>query len=336
MKKFCLIVFFALLVSAASAADDYRVVSIQVLKAAQYPVSFVGRTPAIYSMQYVTDTDGTNYTFRNDTLLAHEAALGIKNTLEEWQTLADYDIPVYDFYAFCNNQGACNDSVNAIKDYNLLILVREIAVVAPFLRAAKYNYNDYYDSDYYFKIGIYAPYTATFEIYDADTQRFLHKETMSDTLLWQEDVSDFQYRNSENYGAKNLPSLSEAASLAAAEVGKKYAAKLAPQWISVQRFFFVPSGRELKQAADYAEASQWDEAMKIWAQQAGSANRKVAGQSAFNMALGCEVTGRYELALEWLMYAEKLYTIGEIAGYRAILQRRINESKTLEKQLQDL
>lgn len=327
MKKVFPILFFVLFASSiTAAADDYRVVSIQVLKAAQYPVPFAGRTLAIYAMQYVTDVNGMEYTFRNDTLLAREAALGIKGTLEEWEAFADYDVPVYDFFAFCNSNDECNDRIDSVKGYNILILVRNISVL-PYQRVEK-QYTNYYGE--YYNVGTYAPYTATFEVYDADSTKLLYKETLSDTLLWDKNALDYKKV------IETLPTPEEAAKLAASEIGKKYAEKLVPHWTSVQRFFFVPSGKDLKQAANYAEALQWDEAMKIWEQYAGSTNRKVAGQAAFNMALGCEMNGRYELAMEWLAFAEKTYPIKEIAGYRAILQRRIAESKTLEQQLQDL
>ena len=325
MKRILFFLAFSLLASAIYAADDYRIVTIQVLKPAKQPITFTDRSVAIYSTQYVTDAKNENYVFRNDTTHSRSVALAIKKSLEEWESLEDYDIPVYDFYAFCNGDN-CDDSIESINDYDLLIAVKEVEISS--YQTAQAQYADNYGN--YFSIGTYAPYKVVVEVYDTDKKQFLAKETLEDTLEWSKNVLNIQT------GLKDLPSQEEGVEYAIEELGQLFTRSVAPYWIAVERFFFVPSGKDFKKAADYAEAMQWDEAMKIWTQYAGSTNRKIAGQSAFNMALVCEVNGDYELALEWLTYAEKQYNIREINGYRTILQRRINESKILEEQLQDL
>ena len=326
MKRLTTIFVLLLWAVAATAADDYRVVSLQVLKPARQPVEFTGRTPAIYAMLYVTDTNGERHTFHNDSLHTVEAAIGIKETLEEFESLADYDVPVYNFYAFCADTTACADNIEVITDNDLLILVKNITVT-PFQQVER-RYTDSYGD--YFYVGSYAVYTAAFAVYDTITHTYSHTETLSDTLIWDKNTLNTEQALAE------LPTTAEAAQFAAAEAGKLYARRLAPYWLTVQRFFFVPSYKDLQQAATHAENAEWNEAMKIWEQYAGHNNRKTAAQSAFNMALACEVNGDYELALEWLQYAEKLYPVKEIAGYRTILHRRLNESANLEKQLQDL
>lgn len=325
IKKIIFLFFAFLLASVASAEDDFRVVSLQILKPAKQPVSFMGRTPAIYAMLYITEINGEQQTFRNDSVHVVETAIGIKETLEEFEALADYDVPVYNFYSFCADTSACADSIEVITDNDLLIIIKNITIM-PYQRIER-RMNDYSD---YFNVGSYAAYTATFEVYDTITREYSHRETLSDTLVWEKNILNAEQALAE------LPSTTEAAQFAATEVGKLYARRLAPYWLTVQRFFFVPSHKDLQQAATHAENEKWGEAMKIWEQYAGHNNRKTAAQSAFNMALACEVNGNYELSLEWLQYAEKLYPIKEIAGYRAVLQRRLNESAFLEKQLQDL
>jgi hypothetical protein len=326
MTKTIFLFLSLLLMPVVSAADDFRVVSLQILKPAKQPVSFTGRSPAIYAMLYVTETDDEQYSFRNDSTHAVEAAIGVKETLEEFESLADYDVPVYNFYSFCDDTATCAGNIEVITENDLLIIVKNITIT-PFQSIEK-RYTDSYDE--YFNVGSYAVYSATFEVYDTITKEYFHQETLTDTLVWDENTLNAEQALTE------LPSTTDAAQFAAAEAGKLYARRLAPYWLTVQRFFFVPSHKDLQRAATYAENSEWSEAMKIWEQYAGHNNRKTAAQSAFNMALACEVNGNYELSLEWLQYAEKLYPIKEITGYRAILQRRLNESASLEKQLQDL
>jgi len=325
MKKTLFLVVFILSLSAARGADNFRVVSIQILKPAKQSVSFDGRSVAIYATQYVSKVSGENYTFRNDTAQSRAIAISLKTSLEEWDVLQDYDIPVYDFYAFCEREN-CDDNIQSVSDYNLLIAVKEVSISAD--QRIERKYSDDYGN--YFLMGMYAPYKVVFEIYDVEKDQFLCKETLADTLVWEKSVLDI------NKGLQSLTTKDEATEYAIEEIGKLFAQRLLPYWTSVERFFFVPSGRDFTKAAEYAENSQWDEAMKIWEQYAGSNNRRAAAQSAFNMALVCEINGNYELALEWLAFAEKTYSIQEIGGYRRILQRRINESKVIEEQLQDL
>ncbi|MDR0729123.1 MAG: DUF6340 family protein [Prevotellaceae bacterium] len=329
MRKILFLISFTLVATTVSAADDYRIVTIQILKSTKNAVSFAGRSPAVYATLYVTETDGAQYTFRNDSTTAVATAIGIKEALEEFESLADYDVPVYNFYSFCTDSLHCNDTLDAgATGHDLFIIVKNV-LIAPYQRIEKQYSDDY---GHYFTVGTYAPYKATFVVYDAMSKTYSHQETLSDTLVWAKDTWDDNLARTQS----ELPSIEEAAPLAAAEIGRLYTRTLAPFWLSVQRFFFVPSAKDLRTAAEHAENGEWDEAMTIWEQYAGHNNRRVAAQSAFNVALACEVNGHYELALEWLQYAEKLYVIREIAGYRAILQRRMNESRILQEQLQDL
>jgi hypothetical protein len=329
MRKILFLLSFALVATAVSAADDYRVITLQILKSTKDAVSFAGRSPAVYATLYVSDIDGTQYTFRNDSLTAVETAIGIKEALEEFESLADYDVPVYNFYSFCADSLNCNDTIDTgATDHDLFIIVKNVRIV-PWQRIEK-QYSDDYGS--YFTVGTYASYEASFAVYDAVSKTYSHQATLFDTLAWEKDTWSENVAQTQT----ELPSTDEAVQLTAAEIGRLYARTLAPFWLSVQRFFFVPSAKDLRTAAEHAENGEWSEARAIWEQYAGHNNRRVAAQAAFNVALACEVNGNYELALEWLQYAEKLYVIREIAGYRAILQRRINESRILQEQLQDL
>jgi hypothetical protein len=324
MKKIIFLLCLVFVVSAASAADNYRVLTIQILKPVKQPVNFIGRSPAIYAALYVTGNEESGYSYLNDSLTAGEIAIGIKDALEEAEDLAAYDIPVYNFYSFCTD-GQC-DSISRITDDDLLILVKNAAVTL--YQSVKRQYTDY--NSVYFKVGTYAAYTATFELYDAVNNEVSHREVLSDTLVWEINADD------ADAAFQELPTLEEAQQLAANEIGRLYAHKLSPYWRPAKRFLFELSGKELSAAADYAENYEWDKAMQIWEQYVGNRNARTAAQAAFNMALGCEMNGLYELAMEWLAYAAKLYSIEEIAGYRAVLQKRINESNVLQKQLQDL
>ena len=58
-------------------------------------------------------------------------------------------------------------------------------------------------------------------------------------------------------------------------------------------------------AADYAYSFQWDKAIECWLPLTGSKNVEKRACAAYNVALGCFMSGQPELALEWLDRSDK-------------------------------
>ncbi|MBR0112009.1 MAG: hypothetical protein IJM00_07195 [Bacteroidales bacterium] len=64
------------------------------------------------------------------------------------------------------------------------------------------------------------------------------------------------------------------------------------------------------QAADYAYDFQWKEAMKIWLELVKTKNVEKASCAQYDLAVGCYMLGRYQLAKEWLELSEKTCPLG--------------------------
>ena len=55
-----------------------------------------------------------------------------------------------------------------------------------------------------------------------------------------------------------------------------------------------------------ALVNEWEDAMEIWNHFADDPKKKVAGRACYNMAVGCEVLGKIDLAKTW---AKKSYSV---------------------------
>lgn len=77
-------------------------------------------------------------------------------------------------------------------------------------------------------------------------------------------------------------------------------------------------------AADKAVAMRWDEAMSVWMEMLGE-DRSDAVKSclAYNMALGCYMTGEYALASEWLDISDSMRPVSLSASLRARVKARM-------------
>ncbi len=75
-------------------------------------------------------------------------------------------------------------------------------------------------------------------------------------------------------------------------------------------------GSQWLQAADYAYDFQWKEAMRIWLELVKSDNLEKASCAQYNLAVGCYMLGRYQLAKEWLELSDKTCPLSVSRGLK--------------------
>lgn len=82
----------------------------------------------------------------------------------------------------------------------------------------------------------------------------------------------------------------------------------------------------LKQAEPLVNSNQWETAIKLWKDTAENAKSKsVKSKAEFNIALGYEMLGDLDLAIEWALKSyESMYRINTY-NYLETLKRRKNE-----------
>lgn len=106
--------------------------------------------------------------------------------------------------------------------------------------------------------------------------------------------------------------------------GRTYVSRLYPSWIRVYRDFFRRRGPELKMAARMMDVGDMQGARKAWEAMTLHQRRKVAGRACYNTAVGYELAGDLEVALEWCQKSYTIYRIKQAINYSNFLMRRMN------------
>lgn len=155
----------------------------------------------------------------------------------------------------------------------------------------------------------------------------------TDTVFWE----------SESYQRKkamsDLPNRNDALVDGALNVGHKTVNRFVPYWDKVDRYFFNPRNKLMKQAMDSVYVKNWKSAISLWeAEYNKSKNTWIQAQAANNIAIGYEITGNLDKALEYA--ANAYYSMGKmtIADYESFLRISdyINELVQRKKELEIL
>ncbi|HMN91052.1 MAG TPA: DUF6340 family protein [Saprospiraceae bacterium] len=122
------------------------------------------------------------------------------------------------------------------------------------------------------------------------------------------------------------------------DAGAQYGMRIAPVWVRVNRTFY-DSGKgsaseQMKQAARFAKADQWERAAEIWRSLVRTApDNKTAGRAAYNMAVANEHNGLLESALEWAQRAYTDFGNKKARQYISTLQIRLSDQRRLREQM---
>ncbi|TNE60780.1 MAG: hypothetical protein EP344_06810 [Bacteroidetes bacterium] len=162
-------------------------------------------------------------------------------------------------------------------------------------------------------------------------------------IIFDEVVTDDFLRNdasadTERRAVANLPSQVSVTRKVAFLVGGEYGMRIAPVYIQVRREYYTKAKgfkTQMKQAARFAQGSNWDRAAGIWKKIEAIAqdNPKAAGRAAYNMAVFAEVNGNLEIALEWAEKAWTSYGNKKARIYIDVLRQRQNDARKAEYQM---
>lgn len=124
-------------------------------------------------------------------------------------------------------------------------------------------------------------------------------------------------------------------------LGKRFGTKIIPTWISDERTYYHSFHPEMQKAEKYAKNYEWLNAGAIWNNQTKNKNQKIAAKACFNMALTCEMEGKYDLAIGWLIDSNNILTKNNFEHranchqYMRFLTLRKYEVEKLEKQIRN-
>lgn len=130
---------------------------------------------------------------------------------------------------------------------------------------------------------------------------------------------------------------------AAGYMGKSCAVKLIPGWMPVERMYYRSGNPEMRKAEKLAFNNDWIGAAEIWNRMSKSKNQRLAAKAAFNMGLACEMEGKPDLAIDWVLHSvKKKFRIdadlhrANCQQYIIILNKRRKDIEKLNLQIRDL
>ena len=142
--------------------------------------------------------------------------------------------------------------------------------------------------------------------------------------------------DTEGEALDSLPSQAETIRELAYFAGEDYARRVAPNYIIVQRTVYTSGDGNLKAAKPYVKTSNWNEARKLWKKtvESSASSEKAKGRALYNLAVGHEVDGNLEKALDLAEQANTAYPSGTVGDYAQVIRQRLYDAKKAERQLE--
>jgi len=181
------------------------------------------------------------------------------------------------------------------------------------------------DQGYYAYLDLYNK--SLWRFYSGKTGEIVDEYYLNDTIFW-DNTSYDQYSVFSNF-----PTPVEAAQQSAFSAGTSYASRIAPEWITVNRFYYDISISGIKETRQLIANNQWEQAISIWKTLLNGENVKLASKAAFNIAIAWEVNDNLEKALSWAEKSNALYSRNSTLNYIKLLKKRIADKAKLEQRL---
>jgi hypothetical protein len=253
-----------------------------------------------------------------DSLAMTNIAMAIKNNLEKSPKYSSYIFPVYTINA--GETGLTDDNIWDIKESsnaNYLIAIEDFRCEfhKQRVRTARDNC-----------VRIVMPHRLAVKIYDIDRLAVIDDRTTVDTLTVQVDAYSWE---TEEELMDRIPDNRAASAYVIRDLARSYAEEIVPFWKEETRFYYVDN--DLAQAEYYIADENWSKAMDVWAKYVNDENRDLAAISCFNMAVGCEMLGEYELALKWMENIKRKNSNYYWAEYKRKIEQRIADKVIIDR-----
>jgi hypothetical protein len=163
-------------------------------------------------------------------------------------------------------------------------------------------------------------YEALFRVYDPVRERIIYREFMRDTIIWEDEDSSTQELFTRFRPVKNA--LTEAGIAIALDLS----GEISSNWFTEKRSYFAKGDSNLKQAAQLLNAGEWVPAIALWKDTAEKTKSKsIKSKAEFNIALGYEMLGDLDSAVEWALKSYNTMYRTNTYNYLEILKRRKND-----------
>ena len=160
---------------------------------------------------------------------------------------------------------------------------------------------------------------------------------LTDSLFWSEGASNL--RTLDSYLPKPEVALRETAAYLTSGAYRNFV----PHWEQAQRWYYTNSGTRWKQASAFASKEKWEEALTIWQSiYEAQTNKKSKAEAAANIAVGYEMVGKFNEALDWAKKSlalfkeqtsdEKDSNVALLTLYEQVITSRIQANNKLNMQ----
>ena len=119
------------------------------------------------------------------------------------------------------------------------------------------------------------------------------------------------------------------------DAGKAYGHRITPHYIWVNRMYYKKGKKsnDIAIGARQADTGEWEEAIKTWKKALNSPHKKDPGRAAMNIAMGYEMTGNLDKALEWARKSYSKYENNDALKFVNQIEQRIEDENRLDEQL---
>jgi hypothetical protein len=163
-------------------------------------------------------------------------------------------------------------------------------------------------------------YEAIFRVYDPRTEKVIRRQLMRDTLYW----DDADYTINALFG--RFTPVKTALIESGISIALDLSNEISTKWRPERRSYFAKGDANLKQAEPLVNTSQWLSAILLWKETAENAKSKSTKSKAeFNIALGYEMLGDIDSAIEWALKSYETMYRTNTYNYLETLKRRKND-----------
>lgn len=184
---------------------------------------------------------------------------------------------------------------------------------------------DFGASTYYFIYKVNA--IVEWKLYDPVQRKIFDQQQYDEQFVWESAASQ------EREALRQMVSLDRAFRLSSYWSGYDIGQIMFPYWVTETRSYYKRGSRNFRQARDYVEQDQWEEAIDLWRESFQRSSEELAYRAAYNIAFALEMLGEIDQAIEWLKRARQIKYHKKTEEYLEILQQRKDKLNKLDEQM---
>jgi hypothetical protein len=285
---------------------------------AENPVDFEGKSVSLFVTVDTTEYDRGEYISFNDSLHMVSMATGIAAELERRFSLEEGAIFVFNHYPLPQErvyEMEYIQNLSFVSNSDLVFILDSLVITLPELVLEERTNESGYASRY-----AGANLFSSLKLYDGYTADLLQDISRSDTIYWELLTrSEIREESIINRVNASLDSVTES-------LGSEIAGTMFPSWREQERILYLFSGEKWWSAYDSATVFKWDEAVDVWLSISENENDVVKiAAAAFNLAVASELTGRINLALEWIDVSIENHVLKGAIEYKKYLLEKIEK-----------